>query len=195
MKKISKLIGFVFAFLVGIGIGVGGLWLVVRSNIELRYYLLERPTGDQPQGQIAAFVKAIVRGDRSTALKLWEIGNTGMQSELMGRQASVVSDLLAAGIKPDYMILGVEWWATCCEPRVICDSQNAGGARILVQFMDKNDQPLSYTFDIFNRDQPYWGGAEGYPSRDWVIRDVYLQGQKPLFWTLINDSQIRNVQP
>ena len=71
MKGFLKVIGIVFAFFAGIGIGAGGLWLAVQNNAELRYYLLERATGNQPQTQIAAFVQAIVRGDRSAALELW----------------------------------------------------------------------------------------------------------------------------
>jgi len=195
MKSISKVIGFVFAFLAGIGIGAGGLWLIVQSNIELRYHLLERPTGNQPQAQIKAFVHAIVLGDRSTALELWEIEDTTMQSELLGRQKSVISDLMSMGIRPDYRILGVEWWTTCCEPSVTCDSRNAGGARIMVQFLDKNEQPKLYTFDVFAREQPYWGGAAGYPSRDWVIRDVYPYDQEPLFWMQVYEPQIQPVKP
>jgi len=195
MKNPSKVIGFAVSFLAGIVIGVGGLWLIVQNNIELRYYLLERPTGNQPQARIAAFVQAIVRGDRSTAIELWEVRDTYTHSELVRRQERVISDLLAAGIRPDYLILDIEWWTTCCEPSVTCDSRNAGGARIRVQFLDRNGLPILYTFDVFAREQPYWGSAAGYPARDWVIRDLYPHGQKPLFWTQIYEPQIRHVQP
>jgi len=193
-SSIMKVIGIVIVFLAGIGVGAGGLWLIVQNNIELRYYLLEHPTGNQPHAQIVAFVQAIVRSDRSTALELWEIEDADRQSELVRRQESVISDLLAAGISPDYMIQGIEWWTTCCEPSVTCDSRNAGGARILVQFLDKMGEPILYTFDIFTRVQPYWGSATGYPPRDWVIRDVYLYDQKPLFWSLIYMTQIQSTQ-
>lgn len=196
-NSVLKKIGFVFIFLAGIGIGASGLWLIVQNNIELRYYLLEQPTGNQPQAQVANFVQAIVRGDNSSALKLWEIHDdspSGTQNELVKRRESVISNLIATGITPDYMILGVEWWTTCCEPSVTCDSRNAGGARIKVQFLDKNGSPILYTFDVFTREQPYWGGAEGYPPRDWVIRDVYPDDQEPLFWLLIYEPQIRYIQ-
>lgn len=193
MKNLSKVIGFAVSFLAGMVISTGGLWLVVQNNIELRYYLLERATGNQPQAQIAAFVQAIVREDRSTAAELWEVGQP--QSELARRRERVIDDLLAAGIRPDYLILGVEWWTTCCEPSVTCDSRNAGGARIRVQFVDKNGSPLPYTFDVFVREQPYWGAAAGYPPRGWVIRDVYPHGEEPLFWTQVYEPQIRYVQP
>jgi hypothetical protein len=196
-NSVLKKIGFVFIFLAGIGIGASGWWLIVQNNIELRYYLLEQPTGNQPQAQVANFVQAIVRGDNSSALKLWEIHDdspSGIQSELGKRRGSVISNLIATGITPDYTILGVEWWTTCCEPSVTCDSRNAGGARIKVQFLDKNGSPILYTFDVFTREQPYWGGAEGYPPRDWAIRDVYPNDQEPLFWLLIYEPQIRYIQ-
>jgi hypothetical protein len=192
--SIMKVIGIVIVFLAGIGVGAGGLWLIVQNDTELHYYLLERPSGNQPHAQIAAFVQAIVRSDRSTALELWEIEDADRQSELMRRQDSVISDLLAAGKKPNYMIQGIEWWTTCCEPSVTCDSRNAGGARILVQFLDKKGEPILYTFDIFTREQPYWGSATGYPPRDRVIRDVYPYDQKPLFWPLIYKTQTQSTR-
>ena len=193
MKHLLKATGFAISFLAGIAIGIGGLWLIVQNNVELRYYLLERATGNQPQAQIAAFVQAVVREDRSKAAELWEVEQP--QSELAKRQERVIDDLLAAGIRPDYLILGVEWWTTCCEPSVTCDSRNAGAARMSVQFLDDSGLPLSYTFDVFAREQPYWGAATGYPPRDWVIRDVYPHGQEPLFWTRVYEPQIRYVQP
>jgi len=193
MKNLSKAIGFAISFLAGIVIGIGGLWLIVQNNAELRYYLLERATGNQPQAQIAAFVQAIVREDRPKAVELWEVEQP--QSELTTRQERVIDDLLAAGVRPDYLILGVEWWTTCCEPSVTCDSRNAGGARIRVQFLDKSGLPISYIFDVFAREQPYWGAVTGYPPRDWVIRDVYPYGEEPLFWTRVYEPQIRYVQP
>jgi hypothetical protein len=45
---------------------------------------------------------ATVRGDRSTALEVWEIEDTDAQSELAGRQEGVISDLAAAGSGPDH---------------------------------------------------------------------------------------------
>lgn len=194
-KTYLKLIGIIVVFFVGMGVGAGGLWLIVQNNTELRYHLLERSTLNQPQAQIAEFVQAIVRGERSTALELWEVKNADTQSELTRRRESVISDLINAGISPDYMVLRVEWWTTCCEPSVTCDSRNAGGARMMVQFLDKNGQPILYTFDIFTREQPYWGSAAGYPPREWVIREVYAYGQEPLFWTRIYESQVRYLQP
>jgi len=188
-----KKIGLVFVFLIGVCIGVGGLWLVINNNDHLRYYLLELPTRNQPQSQVDGFVQAIIRGDYAGAVTLWEIqddSSSNTQSELINRRERVISDLIAEGINPEYTIMDIEWWRTCCELSVIHDSRDAGGARIRVQFLDQVGNPLQYTFDVFAREQPYFGGAQSYPERDWVIRDVYPLDREPLFWLYIYQPQV-----
>jgi hypothetical protein len=197
-NAIPRRFGFVIVFLAGVIVGMIGLWLTIQNNIELRYFLLEQPAVDQPQAEIKNFVQAIVRQDSASAVQLWEISDDsplGSQSDLAKRREEVISTLISEGISPDYMILHVEWWTTCCEPSVTCDSRNAGGARINVQFLDRNGNPTSYLFDVFTREQPYWGDAEGNPPRDWVIRDVYPYEQKPLFWKITHESENRYVLP
>ena len=196
-NSILRKVGFISIFLVGVVTGASGLWLVVQNNTELRYYLLEQPIGNQPHTRVSDFVQAIVHHDDASALQLWEVfddSSSGTQSGLVKRRADVISDLMAEGISPDYLVLDVEWWTTCCEPSVTNDSRNAGGARIGVQFLDRDGNPIHYTFDVFARRQPYFGGAEGYPPRDWVIRDVYSDDQEPLFWLLIYEPQIRHIE-
>jgi hypothetical protein len=197
-NSVLKKTAVFFIFLAGVGIGAGGLWLAIQNNTELRYYLFERATAALPQSRIAVFAQAIVQGGKTKALKLWEVKDdpsSEKQIALMKRRENVVSDLLSAKIDPEYMVLGIEWWTTCCEPGVTNDARNAGGARIRVQFMDKHGLPNLYIFDVFTREQPYWGGAEGYPPRDWVIRDVYPFDQNPMYWLLIYEPQIRFIQP
>jgi len=70
-------------------------------------------------------------------------------------------------------------------PSVISDKREAGGARMQVQFNDPAGQPVLYIFDIFVRDGPYWGAAAGYPPRRWVLRDVYLPDEEPLYWRFL----------
>lgn len=183
-----KKIGLIFVFLVGVCIGVGGLWLIINNNEHVRYYLLELPTRNQPESKIDAFVQAVIRDDHTGAVRLWEIqGDSYLNtsSELKNRRESVISDLIAEEINPEYIIMDIEWWRTCCELSVIHDSRDAGGARIKVQFLDQVGKPLQYTFDVFAREHPYFGGAQGYPERDWVIRDVYPSDQEPLFWLYV----------
>jgi len=193
-NSLLKVISVVLIFLTGLGMGVGGFWLVLQNNVDLRYHLLEQTNGNQPQALISEFVQAIVEGDHMTALELWETGDPDPQSPLAERREGVTSELESAGVSLEYSILDIEWWTTCCTPSVTCDSREAGGARILVQFMDRFGEPNIYFFDIFTR-QPYWGGAAGYPPRDWVIRDVYPVDQEPFFWPLIYVSQTQPVQP
>ncbi|MFZ5878554.1 MAG: hypothetical protein ACOY0R_04230 [Chloroflexota bacterium] len=196
-NSVLKKIGVLLVFLAGIIIGAGGLWLAIQNNTELRYLLLEKATASLPQSTIAAFVQSIVHNDKAAALKLWEVYDdptSEQQRALMKRREKVISDLLSAKIEPEYMVLHIEWWSTCCEPGVINDSRSAGGARIHVQFLDNNGKPMLYIFDVFTR-EPYWGSAEGYQPRDWVIRDVYPYDQDPMYWLLIYEPQIRHVQP
>jgi hypothetical protein len=40
----------------------------------------------------------------------------------------------------------------------------------------------TYVFDVFNRGGTYWGAALDYPPRQWALRDVYADGEVPLFW-------------
>jgi len=188
-----KKLGLVFVFLVGVCIGVVGLWLVINNNDHIRYYLLELPTRNQPQSQVDGFVQAIIRGDHAGAIRLWEIkgdSSSNTSSELFTRRESVISDLIAEEINPEYTIMDIEWWRTCCELSVIHDSRDAGGARIKVQILDQVGKPLQYTFDVFAREQPYFGGAQGYPERDWVIRDVYPSDQEPLFWLYVYQPHV-----
>jgi hypothetical protein len=182
-KRYPKVIVFLAIFLIGVGVGAGGFWLVVQNHMELQHYLLGQPAMKPVQAPITHFVQAIARHESATAMTLWEIAEGNTQEALTQRRESVIADLGNAGIQPDYDILSVEWWSTCCDPSVICDSRGAGGARLRVQLLDKAGQPRSYVFDVFTREQPYWGAAAGYPPREWVLRDVYPYDEKPLFWT------------
>jgi len=143
-----KKLGLVFVFWVGVCIGLGGLLLIINNNEHVRYYLLELPTRNQPESNIDAFVQALIRDDHTEAVRLWEIqGDTSLytSSELKNRRESVISDLTAEEINPEYIIMDIEWWRTCCELSVIHDTRDAGGARIRVQFLDPSGNPLQYT--------------------------------------------------
>ena len=106
-KSVLKKIGILFIFLSGIGIGASGLWLAIQNNIELRYFLLEQPTGNLPQAQVAAFVQSIIHNDKTAALNLWEVydgASSEQQSALEKRRESVVSDLVSAKIDSEYPV-------------------------------------------------------------------------------------------
>ncbi len=186
-KRISNV---VTSILILILIIVAMTWLVYAPDGKL---LRERITGETPQAKLEVYVHAIAHGDQVTALDQWELPHLSNQEQLnalVERRRQVTSDLLAAGLSPKFTILHIQWWGTCCEPGVLKESRDAGGARMHVQLLDKKGLPLVYVFDIFVRNLPYWGAAEGYPVRHWVIRDVYPEGQEPLYWRFVAVTNI-----
>lgn len=185
---------------IGIGIiiclgllSLGLLWFL--PGMALRAAVIEQISGETPQARIAAYVRALARGDEKAVLDAWELPTwelpRGRSGELRARRDGVTRDLIIAGIHSDIIILGIEWWRTCCEPNVINNPRNAGGARVHAQLLDRDGAPLLYMFDVFTREQPYWGEAMGYPPRQWVLRDVYPMSQEPLFWRWIFEPSVR----
>jgi len=64
---------------------------------------------------------------------------------------------------------------------------------VTVQFLDGAGRPSLYTFDLFTRGGAYWGGAMGYPARQWALRDVYPAADEPLFWRLVYEPAVRSL--
>ena len=150
-------------------------------------------TGDTPTVRARAYASALQRRDDDAALNLWELPAWDHQLvlDLARRREDITHQLIRANLQQDFQILHVEWWRTCCEPGVVHNAHEAGGARIQVQFLDQQGLPVVYTFDVFCRGGPYWGKAAGYPPRDWVLRDVYPPGEDPLFWRWVHEPQLR----
>ncbi len=148
--------------------------------------------GETPEAKIAAYMTAVRRGDREAALGAWELGSPQKlhYEALEQRREQVTDELLALEIS-EFTILEYEWWTTCCEPHVTCNARNAGGARVRVQVLDAQGNPQGFIFDVFTREQPYWGDAMGNPLRRWVIRDVYAAGDEPLYWRWVHESNVR----
>jgi len=169
-----------------------GLWFFTSP---VRLPLQERITGNTPEARIKTYVNAVLRGDEEAALAVWELPSweppNGQSVALAERRQAMTRELMAADLQDDFLLLRTEWWRTCCEPGVICDSRNAGGARVSVQFLNQQGLPVIYIFDVFHRYGSYWGAAAGYPTRHWALRDVYAQGQEPLFWRWIYEPEVR----
>jgi hypothetical protein len=184
---------FIAASLV-VGMALVGA-LLIRLSAPQAWEIL---TGRTPQARILAFLKAIRQGDREGALSQWQLPEwqealPERYAELSRRREAVTEALLAVHLDGDMVILSTEWWTTCCEPHVTCDASNAGGARVHVQVLDDTGAPDAYWFDVFAREQPYWGDAMGNPLRCWVIRDVYPVHEEPLFWRLVYESNVRSL--
>ena len=169
-----------------------GVWFFTSP---VRLILQERITGNTPEARIKTYVNAVLRGDEEAALAVWELPSwelpNGQSVALAERRQAVTRELIAADLQDDFLILRTEWWRTCCEPGVTCDSRNAGGARISVQFLNQQGLPVVYFFDVFHRHGSYWGAAAGYPTRHWTLRDVYAQDQEPLFWRWVYEPEVR----
>jgi hypothetical protein len=194
MQCSARNVTMIVILCLGLGLLGAGLMLF-PPTAALRATVIERISGETPEAKIEAFGRAIARGDEQTARNVWELPAwelpDGRSVELQARRERVTRELMAKGIQATSAILDIEWWRTCCEPGVINDSHNAGGARVRVQLLDRDGAPLSYTFDVFTREQPYWGEAMGCPPRQWVVRDVYPSGEEPLFWRWIYEPSIR----
>ncbi len=171
------------AFGLGVAVGTG------QPPAALFATVVENATGETPQAKIGVYMRAIYRGDQRAALAAWELPDWKMPDEQAGalaaRREPVTRELMAGRLAPTYQLLSVQWWGTCCEPRVIRDSREAGGARVDVQFLDPSGAPVVYRFDLFTRGGAYWGAAEGYPARQWVLRDVYLASEEPVYWRIV----------
>lgn len=189
-----KSIRYIFSFLVGFLIGIAALWIVLQFDTELRYFFQEPTLGDTPQSKIAGFIAAVNRDDKSATFEYWEISETESESMWVRREA-IVNELLQLEDNVKYRIRHVEWWSTCCEPGVIYNSRGAGGVRYSVQIYAKNGWSTMYTFDVFVNRLVYFGAAEGYPPRHWLIRDVYPAGQEPLYWPYRFEPQVEYIEP
>jgi len=185
--------------LIVIPLVITGALLLIAAILfpSLRLTLVEQITGNNPEARIERYVHAVLRGDEEAALKIWELPSWKAQESrseaLAERRAAITRELIRNGIQNEYLIRDTEWWRTCCEPSVICNGRAAGGARVTVQFIDGQGLPVSYIFDVFHRDGSYWGSAMRYPTRHWVLRDVYPSGDEPLYWRMVHQADVHHL--
>ena len=144
--------------------------------------LIEEIINEKPEAKITAYLKAVEKDDAIKALTIWELPDWTNEeiSLLENRRENLTKDLIKNKIK-DFGILKIEWWNTCCEPSIINDSNWANGARVYVQLINSYNTKSFYIFDVFvskGHREPGIGNS----IRHWVIRDIYLENQEPLFW-------------
>ena len=177
------------------GTGTLGVWSCNLFTCAFCSTVIERINGETAQAKVAGYVRTVARGDQRAALAVWELpgweGRDGWQTALSDRRQKVTDELLTAGISSEFTIRNAEWWSTCCEPSPTHNPREAGGARFHVRLLRHDGSPLCYVFDVFVRDGAYWGAAEGYPPRQWALRDVYSLGQEPLFWRWVSEPTER----
>ena len=174
MRDISWRMGLTLMTLTALAI-VG-----LNASCSPAHHLLEEALGRTPRHQIAGYLSAIARGDRSAALEHWP-APVSSDSGLMARRDLVTDTLLDHGRSLEYRVLDTVWWRTCCEPAVIDDQAQAGGARVRVAIGNGYEPESTYTFDLLVPGG-YWGDAAGNPLRDWEIVDVYAEDMQPLAW-------------
>jgi hypothetical protein len=152
---------------------------------SLRATIQETLTNESPEAKIRAYVQAVARGDEGAALNVWELPTGDGEEKLfpgLGARRLDITRALLNNIQPRFEIRAIEWWRTCCEPGVIDTPRDAGGARVSVELFDTRGSAQPYHFDVFVRGGAYWGAAEDYPAREWVLRDVYPADSRALFW-------------
>ena len=152
----------------------------LNASCSPAYQLLEQALGRTPQREIAGYLEATAEGDRSAALAFWSEPAPG-DHDLQGRRDSVTDTLIALGPRIDHRVLDVEWWRTCCQPGVIDDPAQAGGARVRVAIGSGAGAEATYLFDLIVPGG-YWGNVAGDSLRDWAIVDIYPEGMPPLGW-------------
>jgi hypothetical protein len=174
MEGVGWRIGFTMAALAMLAL------LGQNTSCSSSHRLVEQVLGQTPGAQIASYLAAIAEGDRQRALALWPVAETP-DAALAARRASITNELLAYSPRLEHRILDVVWWRTCCEPGVIDDPGEAGGARVRVTVSGGNQLAAVYVFDLLVPGG-YWGAAAGYPVRHWDIVDIYPEGAAPLVW-------------
>lgn len=155
-----------------------GFWLAYINGIFTPF--IEKITNETPEAKINAYIQATAKGDKITALNLWEISSEN--NLLKERRDKITTELINVKTTSKFSIVNIEWWGTCCIPSIIDNPRSAGGARANVELSDNNGNKYSYIFDVFVPGS-YEGAAVGYPVRHWVLKDVYKAGDKSLFWT------------
>jgi hypothetical protein len=152
----------------------------VGSNPDT--HLVDGAWGRTPEMQITSYLAAVAGGNRPEALARWAPADAS-NAPLQARRASITDELLAYGAQLEYRVLDVAWWRTCCEPGTVGDPDEAGGARVRVAVGGGGRPEWIFLFDLL---VPGTSGGQtaDQPDRQWIIVDVYPEGEAPLAWAL-----------
>lgn len=138
-----------------------------------------------PEDKISTYLQAIAKKDKETADSSWYIFDNAYDENqiqlLKSRREQITHQLLDAEILPDYSISWLEGWAGGSAERT-----NIGSAwlnRFTVQLVTHKGEKLKYIFDVANKE---YDTVPDYYHRDWVIVDVYPDGEQPYFWKTVS---------
>ncbi len=108
-------------------------WAIVPDRLSA---LSERINGNTPEAQIAAYLAAIAHGDEQSALRIWEPAVSELMTanhlpDLQARQRTLTHTFITRGIRAEFTVQKIEWWAICCMAyHRIDNSSDATGARV-----------------------------------------------------------------
>lgn len=146
-----------------------------------RELLVEIVRGQTPKAKITNYINAVSNGDQEQAFMVWDLPVRDEASVLSAeyfdrledQRETTTRDLIAKKIKPEFEIRNIEWWSTCCEPRIIKNSRVAGHAKFYVDLTDSNNVKSTYIFDV-SVPGGYDGGLTSHYVRHWKIDSVSL---------------------
>lgn len=153
--------------------------------------LLEQQNNETPEAEIAAYMEAVKQDDKIKALEVWQLlKKENINSNLEKRHDNITEELIERKIK-DFEIINIEWRSGGVyiekDEGILEDyrSDLASGARAQVQITDSNNNKSNYIFDIFVEGiYPDKTERDYFSLRNWILRDVYPENEKPLFWVI-----------
>jgi hypothetical protein len=150
-------------------------------------------------GKLDKYFVSIANNHLQQSISEWRLDDLDIDDEKLSalekRREQITSTLQELDINAEYSVLDVQIWSPqCCEsrnPGISNSSITAIGARILTQLINKVGKPLGwYVVDVFIA--PSEMSSWGEPER-WYIRDIYPDGDTPLYWSYIYTYEIKSV--
>lgn len=176
IKKVLIIMFLTFAAIVG---------FFVNSNYGMSSLLIEKIKNENPEAKVTVYIQAVSNGDREKALSFWDISesyklNPEYCDKTKNRGEQITKELIEKKIKSEFVITKIEWWSTCCMPRIINNSRFAGEAKVYVQLTDSDNIKSSYIFNVVVPGG-YDGGLTEHSVRHWVLADIYPENEELLF--------------
>ncbi len=159
--------------------------------------LIEQKENKTPQAETAQYFDAITKGDKSEALESWQFLNKedwSLNPEnynlLKERRDNITEELIKKKISY-FQIENIKWknmdfdissFISGADINNNCRSELADSAQVKVQLTDFDNNKSEYIVDVFAQEIGSKTNKRDYSLlRNWIIRDIYPQGQEPLF--------------